>query len=118
MANESNMQNYHKKDDSFCRTESKLVDNINLPVIVDDNYLLCNLNLTKGFITRNAKAMGSFCRPRKFFLKNVLLFLDKLALRSINHPNVNEVARAKTKITVNNIFREVVNNNNNRRRNK
>ncbi|KPK36182.1 MAG: hypothetical protein AMK70_03230 [Nitrospira bacterium SG8_35_1] len=56
-------------------------------LIVDDHYLMQHLNLTKSFINQHARAMGSFSKPRRFFLKHVLIHLEFLALESIQKSN-------------------------------
>jgi hypothetical protein len=52
-------------------------------MIVDDNFLIQNLNLTRSFINQHARAMGAFSKPRKFFLKYVMNHLEDLAIKSI-----------------------------------
>jgi hypothetical protein len=53
-------------------------------LIVDDTYLINNFRFSKSFINQHACAMGSFGRPRKFFLRFVLNHLENLAMNSIN----------------------------------
>ena len=88
--------------------ELDLTGNEGIPVIVDDLYLISRLNLSKGFINRHAKSMGSFCRPRKFLLKNVLCHLDKLAGKSMNKDRTTEVRKAAAKHQVNNLLDIVI----------
>ena len=88
--------------------ELDLTGNEGIPVIVDDLYLISRLNLSKGFINRHAKSMGSFCRPRKFFLKNVLCHLDKLAGKSMNKDRTTEARKAAAKHQVNNLLDIVI----------
>ena len=78
-----------------------------LPVIVDDVYLISQLNLTKGFINRHAKSMGSFCRPRRFFLKKVLRHLDKMAGNSMNRNKTTEIRKMASISKVNNLLNVV-----------
>jgi len=52
-------------------------------IIVTDDYLMNELNLTRQFINYHARAMGSFGRPRRFFLKHVMAHLENLARKSI-----------------------------------
>ncbi len=52
-------------------------------IIVDDNFLIQNLNLTKSFINQHARSMGAFSKPRKFFLTYVMNHLNDLAMKSI-----------------------------------
>ena len=90
------------------KDENNLPGNEGIPVIVDDLYLIGRLNLTRGFINRHAKSMGSFCRPRRFFLKNVLCHLDKLAGKSMNRNRISDVRKAAAKHQVNNLLDIVI----------
>jgi len=65
------------------------------PQIVDGKYLLNNLYLAKGFIERHARAMGSFGRPRKFLLKNVMAHLEALAKESQKKALLSDVELKK-----------------------
>jgi hypothetical protein len=96
------------KMDILPEDKSEFIGTEGIPVIVDDSYLISQLNLTKGFINRHAKSMGSFCRPRKFFLKNVLCHLDKLAGKSMNKDRSADVRKAVSKHQVNNLFDMVI----------
>lgn len=82
----------------------ELIENDGIPVIVDDLYLISRLNLTKGFINRHAKSMGSFCRPRRFFLKKVIYHLDKLAGKSMNKNRISESRKTASTRQVNNLL--------------
>lgn len=84
--------------------EQEIIGHDGLPVIVDDLYLINQLNLTKGFINRHAKSMGSFCRPRRFFLKKVLGHLDKMAGNSMNKNRTSEISKVASIRQVNNLL--------------
>jgi hypothetical protein len=84
--------------------EHEIIGHDGLPVIVDDLYLISQLNLTKGFINRHAKSMGSFCRPRRFFLKKVLWHLDKMAGNSMNKNRTSEISKVASIRQVNNLL--------------
>lgn len=66
-------------------------------MIVDDNFLIQNLNLTKSFINQHARAMGAFSKPRKFFLKYVINHLDDLAMKSISKVGDKRIERSYQK---------------------
>jgi hypothetical protein len=87
--------------------EQEIIRHDGLPVIVDDLYLISQLNLTKGFINRHAKSMGSFCRPRRFFLKKVLCHLDKMAGNSMNKNRGSEIRKMASISQVNNLLNVV-----------
>jgi hypothetical protein len=90
-------------------TESNETDTLVPPYqIVNDEYLMTDLNLTKSFIDRNAKAMGSFGRPRKFFLQYVMKYLNGLALRSMDKVNSKAVRQNAVKHQVNKLFETVL----------
>ncbi len=84
--------------------EHDFIEHDGLPVIVDDLYLINQLNLTKGFINRHSKSMGSFCRPRRFFLKKVLCHLDKMAGNSMNKNRTSEISKVASIRQVNNLL--------------
>lgn len=84
-------------------------------VIADDSYLIGELKLTKAFINRHARQMGSFGRPRKFFLKNVMDHLHNLANESIEKVNGKVMKKAHLKQEVNELFNIVVMKQNKRR---
>ena len=98
----------HETDNAYL-TESNETDTLVPPYqIVNDEYLMNHLNLTKSFIDRNAKAMGSFGRPRKFFLQYVLNYLQGLALRSMDKVNSKAVRQNAVKHQVNKLFETVL----------
>ncbi len=66
-------------------------------MIVDDNFLIQNLNLTRSFINQHARAMGAFSKPRKFFLKYVMNHLDDLAMKSIRKVGDRRIERSYQK---------------------
>ncbi|KJR41155.1 hypothetical protein MCHI_002940 [Candidatus Magnetoovum chiemensis] len=76
-------------------------------LLVNDQYLMDIFNLTQSFINRNARAMGSFGRPRRFFLNNVVEFLHHLADTSIQKSNYKAMKQFMTKAQVEQIFEEV-----------
>lgn len=97
------------KDINTLLTESKKTDSLVPPYqIVNDEYLMTHLNLTKSFINRNAKAMGSFGRPRKFFLQYVMNYLNGLAVRSMDKVNSKAVRQTAMKHQVNKLFETVL----------
>ncbi|MEW6686328.1 MAG: hypothetical protein AB1393_09015 [Candidatus Edwardsbacteria bacterium] len=75
--------------------------------IVDDKYLIENLNLTKAFINHHARAMGSFSRPRKFFLKNVMAHLAYLAEKSMQKSRATIINKAAFKDRIDREIEEV-----------
>jgi hypothetical protein len=77
-------------------------------MIVDDNFLIQNLNLTKSFINQHARAMGSFSKPRRFFLKYVLSHLDELALRSIKKTDKKRIDRSLQNRVVHQIVNKTI----------
>jgi hypothetical protein len=85
-------------------------------IIVDDSYLMEKLNLTKGFINSHARAMGSFSRPRRFFLKNVMAHLEYLANRSMEKAGRKTIDLARKRMEVNEMFELVMAKRNGRRR--
>jgi len=85
--------------------------------IVDDRYLMDHLVLSKSFINRNAKAMGSFGRPRKFFLHYVMNYLNGLAVRSMDKVNSKAVRQNVNKQEVNSLFEDVIKRQGNKQRN-
>ncbi|HAM49177.1 MAG TPA: hypothetical protein DCP92_00195 [Nitrospiraceae bacterium] len=76
--------------------------------IADDSYLVEELNLTKAFINRHARQMGSFGRPRKFFVKNVMDHLHNLANESMEKVNGKAIKKANLKQEINELFNNVV----------
>ena len=89
-------------------TNQGSTDIMDPPVIVDDRYLMDNLNLSISFINRNAKAMGSFGRPRKFFLQYVMNYLNGLAVRSMEKVNSKAVRKYAVKHQVNKLYETVL----------
>jgi len=85
--------------------------------IVDDRYLMDNLALSKSFIDRNAKAMGSFGRPRRFFLQYVMNHLNGLALKSMDKVNSKAARQNERKSEVNRLFEDVIKRQGNKQRN-
>ncbi|MBF0556636.1 MAG: hypothetical protein HQK96_19130 [Nitrospirae bacterium] len=77
-------------------------------IIVDDGYLMEVLNLSKSFINRHAKAMGSFNRPRKFFLKHVFSFLNAIAEKSLQKSHSIILRKDYAKKQVNELFNTVM----------
>jgi hypothetical protein len=76
--------------------------------IVGDSYLVEELNLTKPFINQHARQMGSFGRPRKFFLKNVMDHLHCLARESMEKARGRVIRRAQVKQEINELFNVVL----------
>ena len=98
-----------RKTDYAHLTESNETDTLVPPYqIVNDEYLMTDLNLTKSFIDRNAKAMGSFGRPRKFFLQYVMNYLQGLAVRSMDKVNSKAARQTAMKDQVNKLFETVL----------
>lgn len=77
-------------------------------MIVDDNFLIQNLNLTKSFINQHARAMGAFSKPRKFFLKYVMSHLDDLALKSIKKVGDKSIEQFYKKRMVEDVVNETI----------
>ena len=76
--------------------------------IVDDNFLIQNLNLTKSFINQHARAMGSFSKPRKFFLKYVIYHLEDLAMKSIRKVDDKRTEQSCKKRMVDRVVKETL----------
>ncbi|RJQ44547.1 MAG: hypothetical protein C4538_09955 [Nitrospiraceae bacterium] len=77
-------------------------------MIVDDNFLIQNLNLSKSFINQHARAMGAFSKPRKFFLKYVMNHLDDLAMNSISKVGDRRMERSYQKRMVDQVVDETL----------
>lgn len=77
---------------------------MNDDLIVDDHYLVSELKLSKGFINRNARAMGAFCRPRRFFKKNVMNYLESLASKNIMKVHAKALEQVHLTSQVNKLF--------------
>jgi hypothetical protein len=77
-------------------------------MIVDDNFLIQNLNLTKSFINQHARAMGAFSKPRKFFLKYVMNHLEDLALKSIKKVGDKSIEQSYKKRMVDQVVNETL----------
>lgn len=77
-------------------------------MIVDDSFLIQNLNLTKSFINQHARAMGAFSKPRKFFLKYVMNHLDDLAMKSISKVGDRRMERSYQKRMVDQVVDETL----------
>ena len=77
-------------------------------MIVDDNFLIQNLNLTKSFINKHARAMGAFSKPRKFFLKYVMNHLEGLAMNSIRKVDDKRIEQSYKKRVVDQIVNETL----------
>ncbi|KWT75948.1 hypothetical protein ASN18_3189 [Candidatus Magnetominusculus xianensis] len=69
--------------------------------------MINSLYLSKSFINRNAAAMGSFSRPRRFFLKNVMAFLNHLAEQSIQKSKYKTIKKANARHSVNELFQDI-----------
>ena len=78
--------------------------------IVTEHYLTEELGLTRSFIDRNARAMGSFSRPRKFFIDNVMGYLNHLAVRSMEKVYSKASRQNVVKQEVNRLFQDVMKN--------
>jgi len=97
------------KTDNAHLTESNETDTLVPPYqIINDEYLMTHLNLSISFINRNAKAMGSFGRPRKFFLQYVMNYLNGLAVRSMEKVNSKAVRKYAVKHQVNKLYETVL----------
>lgn len=77
-------------------------------MIVDDNFLIQNLNLTKSFINQHARAMGAFSKPRKFFLKYVMNHLEDLAIKSIKKVDDKRIDQSCQKRMVEQVVNETL----------
>ncbi len=77
-------------------------------MIVDDNFLIQNLNLTKSFINQHARAMGAFSKPRKFFLKYVINHLEDLAMNSIKKVDDKRIHKSYKKHMVDQVVNETL----------
>jgi hypothetical protein len=77
-------------------------------MIVDDNFLIQNLNLTKSFINQHARAMGAFSKPRKFFLKYVIDHLEDLAMKSIKKVGDKRIEQSYKKRMVDQVVNETL----------
>lgn len=77
-------------------------------MIVDDNFLIQNFNLTKSFINQHARAMGAFSKPRKFFLKYVMNHLEDLAIKSIKKVDDKRIDRSCQKRMVDQVVNETL----------
>jgi hypothetical protein len=77
-------------------------------MIVDDNFLIQNLNLTRSFINQHARAMGAFSKPRKFFLKYVMNHLDDLAMKSIRKVGDRRIERSYQKHMIDQVVNETL----------
>jgi hypothetical protein len=77
-------------------------------MIVDDNFLIQNLSLTKSFINQHARAMGSFSKPRKFFLKYVIDHLEDLAMKSIKKVGDKRIEQSCKKRMVDQVVNETL----------
>jgi hypothetical protein len=63
--------------------------------IVDQNYLETVLQLSPAFIARHSGAMGCFARkPRRFFLDQVMVHLEKLAAQAQTRAHGRRFQRA------------------------
>jgi hypothetical protein len=91
-------------------TSSARTDNLVRAGIINDQYLVEELGLTKSFIDRNSRSMGSFSRPRKFFLENVMGYLNRLAARSMEKVNSKTSRQNVVKHEVNRLFQDVMKN--------
>lgn len=74
-------------------------------LIVDDVYLINNFRFSKSFINQHARAMGSFGRPRKFFLRFVLNHLEHLAMNSVNKVHNKNNHKLSLQREINNIVK-------------
>jgi hypothetical protein len=92
-------------------------DTMDPPLIIDDRYLMDNLALSLSFINRNAKAMGSFGRPRKFFLQYVMNYLNNLAVMSMDKVNSKASTQNAVKQQVNKLYESALGKHRNSRRN-
>ena len=72
-------------------------------IIVDTEYLIENFKLTYSFITRHAKEMGSWGRPRRFILENVVVYLEIL-----HQPRLNKTKILSRKQLVESVFKETM----------
>lgn len=77
-------------------------------MIVDDNFLIQNLNLTKSFINQHARSMGAFSKPRKFFLKYVINHLEDLAMKSIKKVSDGCIERSRQRRMVDQVVNETL----------
>lgn len=77
-------------------------------VIVDENFLIQRLGLSKSFINKHSREMGVFRRsPRYFFLRNVIAYMRQIAEENQRKVMQKNIAKNVRKYEVTKMFEEI-----------
>lgn len=78
--------------------------------IVDENFLVHRLGLSRSFINKHSREMGVFRRsPRYFFLRNVIAYMRQIAEENQRKVMQKNIAKNVRKYEVTKMFEEIKN---------